>query len=178
MNINNSYIFMNNNALSVANYLIDLAEKSGKHLQPLKLMKLVYIAYGFGLAVLDRSIIDPRFDKVEAWRFGTVIPSVYHSFKQYGKNDITDKTTMIVERDSDIQIITPQLEDKYAKAVCEMVWRNYGSKSGYELVNILHAEGTPWWSVYVKGCNNPIPEETTKRYYALLYKNTLAAKNK
>ncbi len=88
MNINNSYIFTNNNTLSVANYLIDLAEQSGKHLQPLKLMKLVYIAYGFGLAVLDRSIIDPRFDKVEAWRFGPVIPSVYHSFKQYGKNDI------------------------------------------------------------------------------------------
>lgn len=36
MNINNSYIFMNNNALSVANYMIDLAEQSGKHLQPLK----------------------------------------------------------------------------------------------------------------------------------------------
>lgn len=36
MNINNSYIFMNNNALFVANYMIDLAEQSGKHLQPLK----------------------------------------------------------------------------------------------------------------------------------------------
>ena len=42
MNINNSYIFMNNNALFVANYMIDLAEQSGKHLQPLKEWGIIY----------------------------------------------------------------------------------------------------------------------------------------
>lgn len=85
---------MKDNALSVANYFIELAQKDGKEIRPLKLMKLVYIAYGYALALLGRSIINQRFDKVEAWKLGPVIPSVYHSFKMYGNSNITKKTVM------------------------------------------------------------------------------------
>lgn len=74
---------MNMNALSVANYFIELAHKEGRHITQLGLMKRVYIAHGFSLALNYQSLLDPRFDKVEAWRYGPVIPSVYHSFKQY-----------------------------------------------------------------------------------------------
>ena len=74
---------MKDNALSVANYLIDLAKKENKNLTQLGLMKRVYIAHGFSLAINKESLLDNRFDKVEAWKYGPVIPSVYHSFKQY-----------------------------------------------------------------------------------------------
>ncbi len=73
---------MRNNALGVANELIDLADSDGKDLTLLKLVKLVFLSYAFGLVLAkDEPLIDPRFDKVEAWRYGPVIPSVYHSFK-------------------------------------------------------------------------------------------------
>ena len=85
---------MKDNALSIANYFIDLANEDNEPIRPLKLMKLVYIAYGYALALLNRSIIDYRFDKVEAWKFGPVIPSVYHSFKIYGKKPITEKESI------------------------------------------------------------------------------------
>ena len=92
---------MKENALSVANYFIDLASKDGKEIRPLKLMKLVYLAYGYALAIIDRSIIDPRFDKVEAWRYGPVIPSVYHSFKQYRDKPVKAKTVVMEPSDKD-----------------------------------------------------------------------------
>ncbi len=157
---------MKDNALSVANYFIDLANKDGKEIRPLKLMKLVYIAYGYALALLGRSIIDYRFDKVEAWKFGPVIPSVYHSFKIYGKSPIKSGTTIFVEKGNGVEIESPQLSDTEAQMVCNFVWERYGL--GYddnELVTLLHGKGTPWGKVYVPGENNPIPELYTKLYY-------------
>ena len=116
------------NALSVANYFIDLARKDGKKIRPLKLMKLVYLAYGYALAIIDRSIIDPRFDKVEAWRYGPVIPSVYHSFKQYRDSPVTQKT-VVMEPDgkNDVKFVEPKLEDEKAKEVCKFRLRTCGT---------------------------------------------------
>lgn len=42
---------MKDNALSVANYFIDLANKENKPITQLGLMKRVYIAHGFSLAI-------------------------------------------------------------------------------------------------------------------------------
>ena len=53
---------MKDNALSVANYLIDLAKKENKNLTQLGLMKRVYIAHGFSLAINKESLLDNRFD--------------------------------------------------------------------------------------------------------------------
>lgn len=160
---------MKDNALSVANFFINLAKKDGEKLRPLKLMKLVYIAYGYALALLDRSIIDYRFDKVEAWKLGPVIPSVYHSFKIYGKNPIQKETVIFTENENNIEIETPLLQDKQAQTICQFVWVRYGM--GYndsELVTILHGKGTPWGKVYEEGKNNVIPELYTKMYYKAL----------
>lgn len=156
---------MRTNALSVANYFIDLANKDKAELRPLKLIKLVYIAYGYALAILGKSIIDPRFDRVEAWKFGPVIPSVYHSFKQYGKSPIKAKTTIFIENGDDFSIETPSLADDEAKKICSFVWQRYKGKSDSQLVTLLHGAGTPWANVYSDGQNNIIPEEYTRLYY-------------
>lgn len=156
---------MRTNALSVANYFIDLAHKDNKEIKPLKLMKLIYIAYGYSLALLDKSILDPRFDKVEAWKLGPVIPSVYHSFKIYGKSPIGQKTTILTETSNDVEVKEPKLEDREIQMICEFVWKKYGKYNDSYLVTLLHGVGTPWGRVYSQGQNNPIPENLTKLYY-------------
>lgn len=158
---------MKDNALSVANYFIELAQEYKKELRPLKLMKLVYIAYGYSLAMLGRSIINPRFDKVEAWRFGPVIPSVYHSFKIYGNGNIAKKTVMFKDDgQGNVIVEVPELQDEEAKRICRFVWVKYGLKyTDSELVTIMHGAGTPWGKVYKEGRNNPIPELYTEVYY-------------
>lgn len=159
---------MKNNALSIANYFIELAENESKGIRPLKLMKLVYIAHGYILAILDKSALDPRFDKVEAWKFGPVIPSVYHSFKIYGNENIRKKTSVFKEEnpENDFPLMeTPELNGDAEKEICEFVWRNYGDFSGSDLVTMLHRDGTPWSMFYKIGQNVEIPDYATQKYY-------------
>ena len=163
------------NALSVANYFIELAKNDKVEIRPLKLMKLVYMAYGYALAIIDRSIIDPRFDKVEAWRYGPVIPSVYHSFKQYRDSPVTEKTVVMVSDDDYlVGFVEPKLKDKSARKVCDFVWKRYRGHSDSELVSLLHGQATPWAQVYREGQNCTIPEVMTKAFYKGLVKRLLA----
>lgn len=147
------------------------------HITQLGLMKRVYIAYGFCLAMLDKNIFDERFDRVEAWRYGPVIPSVYHSFKQYKNSPIKEKT-VIMDWDpekGEAVYNTPNLEDVEVKKVIEFVWNRYKGFSEVEMVALTHREGTPWSSCYVPGMNAVIPDSFTKLYYQKLVRNILIA---
>ena len=160
------------NALALANYILQLATEKVIDLRPLKLMKLVYIAHGFILALLGRSALNPRFDKVEAWKYGPVIPSVYHSFKSYGKDPI-DKPTTIFEPSADgtdFNIIVPTLtdKDKEMQAACQVAFWRFCNFSDSQLVTILHWPGSPWEVFYEDGKNNIIPDSATQRYYDVL----------
>lgn len=165
---------MKDNALSVANYFVSLAENSNNEIKTLRLMKLVYIAHGYMLAIFNRSVLSPKFDRVEAWKYGPVIPSVYHSFKIYRNNPIKKKTIIYgKETDAGVEILTPTLSDKEAIMVCDFVWGKYGKYNDCQLVTILHRKGTPWGMVYEEGMNREIPDELTKSYYKRLVEQLL-----
>lgn len=169
---------MKTNALSVANYFIELAHKDGKPIHLLGLVKRVYIAHGFALALLHRGLLDPRFDKVEAWRYGPVIPSVYHSFKQYRKLPIEEET-VIMEWDAiknEPTFETPSLTKEDEMAIVRMVWQRYSSFSDSELVELTHKVGSPWEICFEEGKNIEIPDQLTELYYKRLIENVV--KNK
>ncbi len=166
---------MKDNALSIANYFVDLAKKDNIGIKPLRLMKLVYIAHGYMLAILDRSVLDERFDRVEAWKYGPVIPSVYHSFKHFKNHPIEDKTVVAV---NETVFEEPVLNDEDAKKICEFVWSKYKHMDDMELVRLLHKKGTPWQMVYVEGENKEIPDAFTKTYYKILVYTILKSKQK
>ena len=164
---------MKDSALSIANYFIDLAQRKNAEIKPLRLIKLVYIAHGFMLALLDRSVLNPRFDKVEAWKYGPVIPSVYHSFKIYGNNPIEEKTTVFTDEKDvngniEYKIVIPVLEDREAIRVCDAVYMRYERFSDWDLVNFLHKSNSPWGLVYREGENKIIPDMYTKIYFKKL----------
>lgn len=158
---------MKDNALAVANYFVELAKKDGKPITLLGLVKRVYIAHGFSLAIFHKSLLDPRFDKVEAWKYGPVIPCVYHSFKQFRANPITEKTDVMEWNDSDCTLTfhAPELKDEEAKKIVEMVWKRYAGMSDNQLVSLTHKKGSPWDVCYVEGRNNEIPDGVTELYY-------------
>lgn len=58
------------NALSVANYFIDLAQRDSVSITQLGLMKRVYVAHGFSLALLNFSLLDPVLMK---WKLGNMV---------------------------------------------------------------------------------------------------------
>lgn len=166
---------MKNNGLSVANYFIDLAKRDSRELTQLGLMKRVYIAHGFSLAIRGESLLNDKFDRVEAWKYGPVIPSVYHSFKHFKANPITDKT--IIGRwnsqKNEFVFETPSLEDKKAQSIVEMVWKRYSDFSDSDMVKLTHKSGTPWSVCYVENLNNEIPDDITRLYYSRIVKSVI-----
>ena len=167
---------MENYALSIANYFVLLSQRDDVILRQLKLMKLVYIAHGYMLALLDRPTEGAKLEKVEAWRYGPVFPSVYNSFKDYGSNPIV--LMAVVDDPSNVENgryrkTIPMIEDESEKVVCEFVWQKYAIYTDSTLISALHAEGTPWSEVYRAGENAIISDEITKRYYKQIIDDTL-----
>jgi len=159
---------MRNNALSIANSILRMADNEGKALRPLALMKLVYIAYGYSLADLLHDVIDPRFDRVEAWKYGPVIPSVYHSFKHFQNSPITDKAVVLVEDSLEPRYIVPFVTDGKLLESVSKAWNDYKNYSDSKLVDVCHKPDSPWAQVYKEGKNNEIPESVTQQYYLFL----------
>ncbi|MDR1982324.1 MAG: DUF4065 domain-containing protein [Holosporaceae bacterium] len=139
---------MKTNALSVANYLVECAINENVEIHLLGLIKRVYIVHGFSLAIYDKPAIDSRFDRVEAWKYGPVIPSVYHSFKHYRDNPIVETVEIIEEYNGDKpKFATPELHDEQIKRVCDMVRKRYRNLNDNDIVKLTHMSGTPWGDV-------------------------------
>ena len=72
-------LYMSYPAKVIANYFIKKAiEQNDKSLNLMKLLKLLYIAQGWSLAMFDRKIIN---EPIDAWKYGPVVANIYHSLK-------------------------------------------------------------------------------------------------
>ncbi len=157
---------MKSNAIAIANYFIDKSQVENKELTLLFLIKLVYLAHGYLLAMMDDGGFDPRFDKVEAWKYGPVIPSVYHTFKYNKTNPIKEKGTVLTFDENNVLIFEePEITDSGQKIVLDFVWNRYKNYSIEEIIKLTHREDTPWAYCYRVGKNVEIPDEYTSMYY-------------
>jgi len=140
-------------AKAVANEFLDLAEASKNPLTQIKLMKLVYLAHGWSLG-LDRG---PLFnDKVQAWKFGPVIPSIYHEFKDCGGGPISHRA----------EAFGTKLSDEERELV-RRVWEVYGKYSAYQLSNMTHDPDGPWSKTYDSSAKDVvIPNDAIQAYFA------------
>jgi uncharacterized phage-associated protein len=138
-------------------------------------MKRVYITHGYSLAYLDRPSLDPLYDRVEAWKHGPVIPSVYHTFKHHGNNPIREKCIIMDYNGNGEGILkTPELEDNDIKEIASQVWDAHKQFSDQQIIEMLHKRGTPWAMCYQPYKNNEIPDLYTKAYYYKAIKITEA----
>ena len=132
-------------AAAIANYFIRKAGK--KHeLTPMKLQKLVYIAHGWYLAIYDEPLIE---ELVEAWKFGPVIQSLYYELRKYGADPVTEEIKDVVFVDGTYKFeAVPVPTDENVTELLDAVWKNYSRYSAFELSNLTHQIGTPWYKVY------------------------------
>lgn len=157
-------------AVTVADHILVLARDGGIGLDPLQLNKLCYITQGFCLGESGK----PAFgDSIEAWKYGPVVKSVYHKFRQYERVKIThlaDNTPL----NHDERRPSPEDHAVYARLpphavrAAERVVSKYGKYGGIELLNMTHYEGTPWHKVYSPCRNNVIPVDLIRKHYERL----------
>jgi uncharacterized phage-associated protein len=152
-------------AKAIANFFLELAKNEGKSLTPMKLQKLIFFAHGWSLGLFDEPLIA---ETVEAWRFGPVVPSIYHEFKHFRSGAIGSKATSLnFENFKMFEPLVP-LDDKKTADFLERVWQVYGGFSAIDLSNMTHAQGSPWqraWSQGGNGRSIPIDDNLIRDYF-------------
>jgi len=129
---------------AIANKFIKLAkEEELSDLSPMKLQKLVYYAHAWLMAFTGKELIK---EDIHAWKFGPVIPDIYHEFKEHGNSNITSFATELNFEKSKLELITPIVDedDEDAHAIINEVWKAYKDFTPIQLSNATHAKGSPW----------------------------------
>lgn len=151
----------------VANFFLERAKCEGYGLTPMKLLKIVYIGYGWVLALTNKKLFDTE---IEAWQHGPVIPSLYHEFKEYGRGPISRLSFRMdfKEEISDFEVYSPEIpkNDADIQYILGRVWDVYKDLDGWELRNKTHEHDTPWSKVYIdgeRGC--VLSDDDIREYY-------------
>jgi uncharacterized phage-associated protein len=159
---------MSYSSKAIANYFLDAGRQDGKSISPLKMQKLAYFAHGWYLALQNEPLLDER---VEAWRYGPVVPSLYHEFKSYGRGAISEYATEL-DVSSNFDWITPKVPDEpRLKEFLDKVWEVYSPFSAIQLSNATHRPGTPWcqtWGNNGATMGTDISDELIKTYFKKL----------
>ncbi len=142
-------------------------------LTQMHLQKLVYVAHGWKLALLNGSVLAE--DPIEAWDYGPVFPELYEHTKFNGKNPLTrlirpsdgnpfaffSKDHVDVPYEAEISEIDRSLIDK--------VWNRYGGLSAFKLSDLTHKPGTPWYEAfYQRGKRSRIDDRSIQDHYRRL----------
>lgn len=119
--------------ISVAKYLLTLADSSTDKINPLKLQKLLYYCEGWTLAITNKELF-PR-ENFQAWIHGPVNVRTYHEFSTtYGMFD-----PIATPRAAPLDASVPVEQ----RAIIERVFEVYNQYTGSELEMMTHAE-KPW----------------------------------
>ncbi|MEM1039066.1 MAG: type II toxin-antitoxin system antitoxin SocA domain-containing protein [Pseudomonadota bacterium] len=140
----------------IANKFIEKASENANAFSPMQLLKLVYIAHGWMLGLYG---IPLTRDRIEAWKFGPVIPSLYHATKHCGDRHVIGQLPV----DENDELLGVEID------LIGQIYDIYGKHSGIALSNLTHKQDTPWDRVYVPGRSHiPISNDIIEEHYKAL----------
>jgi uncharacterized phage-associated protein len=140
-------------ARQIANWFVTRASRDGKRLSIMQLLKLVYIAHGWHLEMRRSPLI---INKIEAWKYGPVIPDVYNAFRQQGidaTQPVPVNSLPMAANDHDL---------------LEQIYQGYGGLSAMQLSDMTHETNGPWdqatrrWGYFA-----PIPDDLIRPHYEM-----------
>ncbi|WP_197076451.1 type II toxin-antitoxin system antitoxin SocA domain-containing protein [Luteimonas sp. FCS-9] len=121
----------------------------------MQVLKLVYIAHGWMLGLAGKPLIA---DEIEAWKYGPVIPELYHALKSYRSDTVTQ-----------VPGAENAVFDADEQSIMDQVCRIYGDQDGIQLSQLTHQNGSPWaqtWNSRIRG--NVISNDVIRAHYAAL----------
>lgn len=124
-------------ATAIANAFLEIAHEEGDAVSPMKLLKLVYYAHGWHLALTDSPLLD---EQIEAWDYGPVVGSLWGEMRKYSGSAV----------DKPIGRKRIPKSDVFIRSLIKRVWEAYGEFGAMKLSNLTHMPGTPWHQVYEK----------------------------
>ena len=125
-------------ASDVANFFTNLClDDAEDYITNQKLNNLMYFAQGWSLALRGRPLFS---NEIQAWRYGPVIPAIYHEYRNCGNMPLT-----VVDDSYSSNVFSGEeyslLLDIYAE---------YGRYTARALTEMTHEPKTPWSRVYLE----------------------------
>ncbi len=146
-------------AHAIANKFIEISQGESKPVTNMQLQKLVFIAQGYGLAILGYPLY---YNNTHAWQWGPVVPKLYKPLQKYGRDFVTDKIKAEDEFCNDGE----ELE------IVQAVWKAYGHMSGGQLSTLTHKPNTPWSVTWNKDQFGVIPEQLVADHYRAIVESS------
>ena len=145
----------------VANFILTQAEYEEAPVTQLKLLKLVYLLYGWVRAILDERLFD---EDIQAWKLGPVVPSLYHEFKRFGSDPITERSFCMDDYGT---VTRPSIPDDHPVVIImKRAWDVYKPFKALALVNKTHEPDSPWERHYQPELTDKIiPDIEIKDYF-------------
>jgi len=148
------------NAENVAIYIIQFAHDHGSSISNLKLQKLLYYAQGWHLALYNKPLFS---DRIEAWVYGSVVPTVYRKYQKYSYKNINEDVEYPQFASSDIAYLRDFLDEFLGEFL---------QLDAFEMERMTHRE-LPW--LEARGdlppdvvSQNPISLDTMESYFKRL----------
>lgn len=156
---------------AIANEFLNLANAESQPLTQMQLQKLVYIAHGWCLELIDRPLTE---DKIEAWQYGPVYEDLWEALRRYGRDPVNEPIKVgdygwnFLGPDADKVAIAELDNDE--RALIEKVFESYGKYQAFKLSALTHKPGTPWSEVYGdgRGHRQPIDNQLIRQHFATL----------
>lgn len=150
-------------ATAIANFFIEKGIQERKPVDQMKVQKLVYFAHGWHLVIAGEPLLN---EAIEAWRFGPVIPSLYHSLKYSGNQTITKR----IETDTFDRTVGNDSNNELGLFL-NGIWNLYAPFTGIQLSNMTHEEETPWAKIakvfgHQIPANKVIDDQLIRTYFA------------
>jgi uncharacterized phage-associated protein len=141
------------NCFDIADYFVKKAKDEGQGIDPMKLLKLTYIAHGWYLGVNDKPLFE---NQVFAWKYGTVIPELYFAIRMFGSENVDPYV---------FKLYSGQKPNEETRNFLDRIWNKYKGFKGLELSAKTHENNTPWSIVWARNKNGLISNEIIKDYY-------------
>lgn len=127
-------------ARAVANAVLERAWRLGFEITQIDIQKICYFLHGHHIRKHGRPLIASEF---EAWDYGPVQRTVYASFREFGDQPIT-KLAVGFDPVKRQPRPLPNVTDNSAVDTIEEHLPKYLGLPSFELVDMTHAQGTPW----------------------------------
>lgn len=129
---------------SVGDYIL----KHKDNVKLLQLIKLCYLCYGWYLSFHEAKLFR---EEVQAWRYGPVIPELYHALKHFrGK---------VLPKDALSGLVIEDLDSEERDLIDEVL-EVYKDFSGLHLSTLTHQKGTPWHKTPQSKYVNPVIKDS------------------
>ena len=137
---------------SLANLVLDFAERSNTEVSNMTINKIVYFLHAWYVAKTGKPLVTA---KIEAWEYGPVFRELYWEFKQFGKEKITTRATRRNPETTQKEICADSFDSADLEFLQPLMEEYLGISAG-RLVELSHEPGGPWDQVYNhEGESNP-----------------------